>query len=191
MGLTLKYHPANDRMTIGFDLSTGQSQTCWVTRRQWLFLILRISRPEDLPKQILGKDGLSKPQESTEALQCSSNTLTDINVLNAVSDSKDTQENALEMSADPSTLVLIDRIGVVQVDEAVRISFRLSDGTSNSPVVPENRRISLVLTPPELHNLEKTLRRKAKQAGWDVEAGLKRLSASLQRQRAEQRPAVH
>lgn len=178
-------------MTIGFDLSTGQSVTCWVTRRQWLFLILRVSRPENLPEQILGKDEISRQQDRTEALQQPSSSLADTKALNAASDSENLQENMLEMSADPSMPVLLDKIGVVQVDGAVRISFRLSNRVSNRLVGLENRQISLLLTLLELEKFETMLRRKAKQAGWDVEAGLRRLSASLQRQRDKPRSAVH
>lgn len=195
MGFALKYHRSEDRMTIGFVLPTGENPTCWVTRRQWLFLILRLSRPEDLPRQVLGKRSSSEEVKSDEDSQTSSGTLADATSQDWVSDDSPdvtkSDETVFQKPTDPEAPIMVEKIGVIKVDKGVCISFLLVEPDQNSSARLVNSRVNLTLKPQECDAFEKMLRSKSQQAGWDLEAGLKRLRASLRRQQAKSKPLVH
>lgn len=195
MGFVLKYHRSEDRMILGFLLSEGKTFNCWVTRRQWLFLILRISRPEILPKQISGTDKLSMPTTKDETAQISVEVLAKNNSLDGFfdyrSDLGKEEEIVSGMYIDSATSVMVERIDVFLVDERARISFLLCEGGSKSLVNLKKQRVNLTLSPMDLKKFEQMLRSKAKQVGWDLEAGLKRLSAHLKSEYVNSGRVVH
>lgn len=191
MAFTLKYHRLEDRMTIGFVLPNGRRETCWVTRHQWLFLILRLSRPEDLPQQILGKDDSSKQSERDEASRASSEAPGNTGLRDLASDNGSPageSEEGIDKSGVP---VMVEKIGVFKVDDTVRVSFSLADWQSGAAVRGGSRRVNLTLSAQERASFEEMLRSRAMRAGWDLEAGLKRLSVYVRRQQGKSKSKVH
>ncbi|MGC1496406.1 MAG: hypothetical protein WA790_11410 [Sulfitobacter sp.] len=178
-------------MTICFMLPDGQHETCWVTRNKWLFLILRLSKPEDLPQQILGKYDISKQSGRDEASHASSEDPRNTGLRDVASDKGSSFGEVGEGLDNSNIPVLVEKIGVFKVDDTVRVSFSLTDRQSAGPVKVGSRRVNLTLSEKECASFEEMLRSRAVQAGWDLEAGLKRLSAHVQRQQGKSRSKVH
>lgn len=187
MGFILKYHRSEDRMTIGFVLPDGEKCSCWLTRRQWLSLILRVSKPDDLPKRVLSKEDFLGTSEKEDASQFSAGTMTNIESPNIGK----SEEGVLDTPFDPDNPAMVKNIVVFQMDKGVRVSFILSEHVSRSSVSLENWRVNLTFSPLELENFERMLRLKAKQVGWDLEAGLDRLNDYVRSQRAKSKRVMH
>ncbi len=150
----MKYDPKQDRFKLLITLPTGDESTCWVTRKQWLGLAHRLQHTELLPEL---KYGQQSDKKNTE---------------DAAEDAKSQSENSLEDSRKPSqdrasTPRLTDSIGVVKIEEGVRVRFVQADKVDN---------IVITLSPAELEQFYDLLVSQAGVAGWDLPAGLGRLS---------------
>ena len=188
MAFTLEYHHAEDRMTVHFALPSGEARTCWVTRRQWLFLILLLSSPADLPTQIdrptkekSAGGGSTQSFEPDQFEQASRDT--------RVAVKRDDVAPRLQAEADQQ--MIVKRIGVVKTQNGLRISFRALEHKDDQSDIEKSEKINLNISSGEREILLTALNTKARQAGWDPGAGLKRLRENQRAQKAKAKPMMH
>lgn len=189
MAVTLEYHRAEDRMTIRLALPSGEVRTCWVTRRQWLFLILRLSEPAGLPAQI---DGPTQARAESGASHRAATTDGPVRNGQTSPDSEASlagQDVPLKSDAKTDQTVIVKHIGVVKTQQGLRISLRVIGSTADQSVSGAGEKINLNISSEEREILLATLSAKARQAGWDLDAGLKRLRSSQRVQK--ERPVIH
>lgn len=188
MAFTVKYHRSEDRMTISFALPSGDNRTCWVTRRQWLMLILRLSDLAALPTYIEGSkddkndDGSSTSQSSSERREYKK-TSVDLS-------SKVDRQEKLGSAVASDHPVIVRKIGVMKTRTGLRISFGTSKvGDKKSSKI--NEMINLNISLQERKMLLEAFSSKARQAGWDVDPALKRLRANQEKPEARPKSAMH
>lgn len=143
----------------------------WVTRRQWLFLLYQLGMIETLPIQELPDISAQGNQEDSVL----------VDEGDKDSAKKSAHQDDLDESVQPAStehdkltslpIYLIKQIRVLRLKSAVRIVF-----------VPKNQQHEghMVLTTPneKLANLRQLIEENARQALWDVESAIKRITSN-------------
>ncbi len=164
-----------------FELPNGEAYCFMVTRRQWLSLILRLEKPDELP---------ARP-----AIEALSPTVSDEKAVNPLSHAVDALEtpvsdNKHSSFAKPEAdvglevnapCILLKGIGMVKTDTGLSIRFfnPVSDESNDS-----QEALILSLAQHEITIFLKQLKNHALKAGWDIEAGLLRLRSYQETQHA-------
>jgi hypothetical protein len=186
---TLDYHRAEDRMTVCFALPSGETRTCWVTRQKWLSLILRLSEPAQLPTQIDGpveekvgsgrSHGATVPSAAAHSEQASLQSQTSV----------ESERVWPRSDAETDQPMIVKSIGVVKTQQGLRVSLRIMELKDDQSATGTAEKINLNISSDEREVLLATLSSKARQAGWDLDAGIKRMRAYQRTQK--QKPIIH
>jgi hypothetical protein len=178
-------------MTICFVLPSGVTRTCWVTRQKWLSLILRLSEPAELLTQIdgpvekkAGGGGSHGATVSSAAVQSEQASLQ--------SETPVEGEDVLPGSdAKTDQLMIVKRIGLVKTQRGLRMSLRLIEPRDDQSVTGTGETLNLNFSSEEREILLTALSSKARGAGWDLDAGIKRMRAYHRTQKEKKKPMIH
>ena len=176
-------------MTICFALPSGKNRTCWVTRRQWVSLIFRISDLANLPTQIEAPSKDIGEDVSSSALSLSvgpQNKKTSEDASKGV----DRNEQKGSKSLDSDQSMIVKKIAVIKTQSGLRVSF-VTSNIQDDQSKRLSEKINLNITLQERKTLIETLCSKARQAGWDLDAALKRLRTNQRKQKVRPKSAMH
>lgn len=158
--MQVKFDPVEDRMRVGLHAADGTECAYWATRRQWLGLLERL----------LALDDMSQDTQSTDAGHKQ--------IVASIATTSLRQQGPVSSQMLPCSL---RSVRVSRLNDVIRIAFvpaKKSD--ADLLAVPEGYVRSSVLTIPQVRVAQfvEILKTKGEMAGWDVEAGLKRLQTS-------------
>jgi hypothetical protein len=161
MSYTLDYDPTQDRIAARFELPTG-SYTCWLTRKLWLMLIFKLSSPAELPEQVYSSKSSDKRHDKFEKTdepdEVDAEELSSQLLVSEISEGNTDLEH------------LIKGISVLKTDIGLQIIFFTQQDHAKKPM---NIRLDIKMN--ERQRLLKRFIHCASVAGWDLNAGLKRI----------------
>lgn len=152
-------------------------------------LILRLSEPAELPIQF---EGMAKNNQKDEpyTLKYFSESGKGEKSLENNCEPRNKEVNSQPADADSDHYMLVKKIGVVKTVAGFRISFRASN-VLNDQLSAIIEKINLNINFHECQVFLEALRSKAHQAGWDIDAGLRRVHANQRKQKAKAKPVLH
>lgn len=188
MAFTLKYHRVEDRITLGFVLPSGERRACWVTRRNFLLLIYRLSVPEDLATRVDSK------QTNVSAGGNRNKTLAEQGPEGVTPEAslgiQEEEGGGPTPKGGGERPKIASKIGVVKTKTGFRVSFVMASMQSDDRMETKDV-INLNISTHERSTLLEALCLKARQAGWDIDAAMKRFRSNQKKSETPLKSAMH
>lgn len=171
--MRVKFDPVEDRMQVGLHAPDGSVRTYWVTRRQWLGLLDRLLALDDLPQDPQSLEASQKQAAASMAATSGADQ-------GKVDGEKPPQHGGALTDSALVQSIALRAVRVRRLTDGVQIAFvptKRPHAIQPVPASSEQQLHARVLSVPQARvpQFMERLKTKAESAGWDVEAGLKRL----------------